>query len=148
MEGIISQSFGCIETKFARRAYPACNDGLGGFHNGLDVAAPLGTIVRAARDGKVIAIENSPYAYGNWVAIEHDNGLITAYPHMSDIIPVKIGDVLKRGDVVGYMDTTGFSTGSHLHFMVYAPNTFTTKPSKLAGILPVGVTLNPFDYLP
>lgn len=148
VEGIISQPFGCIETRFARRSYPACNNGLGGFHNGLDVAAPLGTVVRSARDGQVIAIENSPYAYGNWVAVLHDNGLVTAYPHMSDIIPVGVGDTVKRGDVVGYMDTTGFSTGSHLHFMVYAPNTFTTKPSKLAGILPVGVTLNPFDYLP
>ena len=63
-------------------------------------------------------------------------------------IAVSEDQQLSRGEVLGYMGSTGFSTGSHLHFVVYAPLTFTTKPSRIAGILPIGATLDPFDYLP
>ena len=100
-----------------------------------------------AKKGIVVASENSPYAYGKWIAIEHDNGLITMYAHLS-VKAVSVGQTIDGGEVVGYMGSTGYSTGSHLHFVVYAPQTFTTKPSKLAGILPIGATLNPFNYLP
>lgn len=141
-----SQSYGCIETAFARRNYPSCNNKKGGFHNGLDLAAKYGTPIRVAEDGKVIAIGNAPYAYGVWAAIEHPSGLVTAYTHMS-VRSVSVGQEVKRGDVVGNMGSTGLSTGSHIHFMVYAPKTFTTKQSKISGLLPIGATLNPSDYL-
>lgn len=145
-EGILTQLYGCVKTSWARRAYPPCDNGSGGFHNGLDIATAFGTPLVAAENGRVIAIENSPYAYGLWLAIEHSNGLVTLYTHMS-LSAASIGKEVKRGEVVGYMGSSGFSTGSHVHFMVYAPDTFTTKPSKIAGILPIGATLNPFDYL-
>lgn len=147
-EGILTQNYGCLHTSWAKRAYPSCDEGTGGFHNGIDIAAALGTPIVAADDGKVIAMAYAPYAYGYWVAIKHSNGLVTMYPHMSSIRPVALEQRVSRGDIVGYMDSTGFSTGSHLHFVVFAPNTFITKPSKLSGLLPIGATLNPFNYLP
>ena len=148
-EGLLTQEYGCLETKFARGAYPACNGGAGGFHNAIDIASGLGTPIVAARNGTVRAINNSPFAYGKWVAIEHDNGLVTVYTHLS-LRSVTAGQNIKRGELVGYMGKTGFTTGPHIHFMVYVPNTFSTKPSKYTygGILPIGLPLNPLDYLP
>ncbi|MDX1607990.1 MAG: peptidoglycan DD-metalloendopeptidase family protein [Candidatus Spechtbacterales bacterium] len=146
-EGILTQGYGCLHNSWARSSYPSCDGGAGGFHNGVDVAAGLGTPIRSADEGVVKAMESSPYAYGYWLAVEHPNGLVTTYTHMSSLRPVAVGQEVKRGQVVGYMDSTGFSTGPHLHFMVYAPGTFKTKPSSIAGILPIGATLNPFDYL-
>lgn len=146
VEGIISQKYGCVETSWARRNYPSCNNKKGGFHNGLDIAAQYGTPLRAAENGKVIAVGNAPYAYGVWATVEHDNGLVTAYTHMS-VRSVSVGQEVKSGDVVGNTGRTGLSTGYHIHFMVYAPKTFTTKPSAISGILPIGATLNPADYL-
>ena len=146
VQGRISQGYGCLETRWARRYYPDCNNGKGGFHNGLDIAASYGTPLRAADDGTVIAIGNAPYAYGTWAAVEHSNGLVTAYTHMS-IRSVSVGQQLRRGNVVGSMGSSGLSTGSHIHFMVYAPRTFTTKTSSISGVLPIGATLNPLDYL-
>ncbi|MFY9457464.1 MAG: peptidoglycan DD-metalloendopeptidase family protein, partial [Candidatus Spechtbacterales bacterium] len=140
-EGLLTQNYGC--TKFAKisAAYPTC------FHNGIDIAASYGTIVVAARGGRVIDLQNAPYAYGKWIAVEHDNGLVTLYAHLS-LQSVSVGREVNKGDVIGYMGSTGYSTGSHLHFTVYAPSTFSTKPSEIAGTLPIGATLNPFDYLP
>ena len=147
-EGLLTQGYGCIKTTFARKSYPLCDEGTGGFHNGVDVAASLGTPIRAAGDGVVRAMGSSPYAYGYWLAVEHSNGLVTAYTHMSSARPVSVGQTVSRGQQVGYMNTTGYSTGPHIHFMVYAPNTFTVKPSTISGTLPIGATLNPFNYLP
>ena len=147
-EGLITQGYGCIHTSFARASYPSCDDGKGGFHNGVDLAAKFGTPIKASREGIVVAVENSPYAYGNWVAIRHDNGLVTVYTHMSSFGLAGRGSAVEEGERVGFMDSTGYSTGSHVHFMVYAPDTFRTKPSSIAGILPIGATLNPFNYLP
>ena len=146
VSGSITQKYGCIETKFARRYYSDCNNGRGGFHNGLDVAASYGTPIAAAEDGKVIAIGNAPYAYGVWLAVEHNNGLVTVYTHMS-VRSIGVGQQVRRGDVVGKMGSTGLSTGSHIHFMVYAPKTFTTQPSSVSGTLPIGATLDPLDYI-
>ena len=147
-EGVITQGYGCIHNSWARGSYPSCDGGKGGFHNGVDIASGLGTPIRAAQDGVIKAVESSPYAYGYWVAVEHASGLVTAYTHMSSLRPVRTGQSVKQGQLVGYMDSTGYSTGPHTHFMVYAPGTFQTKPSTIAGILPIGATLNPFDYLP
>lgn len=140
-EGKLSQGYGCTQFAKTSKAYPTC------FHNGIDVAAPLGTPVKSARKGNVIAVQNAPYAYGKWIAIEHDNGLVTLYAHLS-LQSASVGQQVDWGEVIGYMGSTGYSTGSHLHFTVYAPNTFTTQASTISGILPIGATINPFDYLP
>ncbi|OGZ57222.1 MAG: hypothetical protein A3B96_02105 [Candidatus Spechtbacteria bacterium RIFCSPHIGHO2_02_FULL_43_15b] len=140
-EGTLTQGYGCTEFAKNSKYYPTC------FHNGIDIAAPYGTSIKAARDGKVLAVYNAPYAYGKWIAIEHDNSLVTLYAHLS-LQTVSAGKEVSRGDVIGYMGSTGISTGSHIHFTVYAPFTFNTKPSTISGTLPIGGTLNPFDYLP
>lgn len=150
--GTKTQLYGCLQTRHARAYYPDCDGGKGGFHNGLDIAAPFGTPLIAAEDGKVVAMGSAPNAYGSWLAIEHTNGLITAYSHMS-ARTVDVGQVVKRGEKIGNMGGipgtpgAGLSTGSHTHLMVYAPKTFTVKPSTISGTLPIGATLNPLDYL-
>lgn len=140
-EGLLTQGYGC--TKFAKTssAYPTC------FHNGIDIGARYGTIVVVAHAGRVVAVQNAPYAYGKWIAVEHDNGLTTMYAHLS-LQSVVVGQRVNGGEVIGYMGSTGYSTGSHLHFTVYTTNSFSTKPSKIAGTLPIGATINPFNYLP
>ena len=146
VKGTVTQPYGCRHTNFARRYYSDCDNGKGGFHNGYDIGAPYGTPLLAADDGRVIAVGNAPSAYGIWLAIEHPNGLVTAYTHMS-VRALNVGQEVKRGDLVGRMGSTGLSTGNHIHFMVYAPKTFTTKQSTISGTLPIGATLNPQDYL-
>lgn len=138
--GYISQGYGM--TSYAKSgAYG------GAPHNGVDIANSAGTIITAARDGKVVAVNNAPYAYGKWIAIDHENGLMTLYGHLS-LQSVSAGQRVKEGQKIGYMGSTGYSTGSHLHFGVYATNTFSVKQSKISGMLPVGGSVNPLDYLP
>lgn len=138
-EGVITQGYGSTSiTGFKNPVYS--------FHNGIDIAASTGTPIKSPYDGKVVASgTNGKYAYGNWIAIDHQNGLTTLYGHLS-AKKVAVGNVVKKGQVIGYMGSTGFSTGPHLHFTVYASNTFSTT-SKWYGLLPSGGSLNPMNYL-
>jgi murein DD-endopeptidase MepM/ murein hydrolase activator NlpD len=83
-------------------------------HAGVDLAASWGTPVRAARAGRV---ERSGWwgTYGNAVALDHGDGSETRYAHLSSLA-VGAGDVVRQGDVIGYVGSTGASTGPHLHF--------------------------------
>lgn len=88
----------------------------GSFHYGLDIAAGLGTPIRAAAAGRVI------YAgwyggFGNFVVIDHGGGLATTYGHQTQIV-VALGDQVAQGQLIGYVGSTGFSTGPHLDFEV------------------------------
>ena len=85
-------------------------------HSGLDIPAPAGTPVTAAMGGTV-AWANRSSSAGNWVGIDHGNGLVTVYMHMS-AFNCKAGDVVNVGDTIGYVGSTGQSTGNHLHFSV------------------------------
>jgi murein DD-endopeptidase MepM/ murein hydrolase activator NlpD len=85
-------------------------------HNGLDIAAPEGTDVRATADGTVIEAGEFFFS-GNMVYIDHGQGLISLYAHLSRI-DVKPGDVLRRGEILGAVGQTGRVTGAHLHFAV------------------------------
>jgi len=85
-------------------------------HTGIDLPAPKGTKIKAAADGTVITVGYNT-AYGNRVIISHGGGIQTLYAHMSKF-GCKVGDKVKAGDVIGYVGSTGYSTGNHLHFSV------------------------------
>jgi murein DD-endopeptidase MepM/ murein hydrolase activator NlpD len=90
-------------------------------HKGLDIAAPTGTGIYAAADGKVIAAGWNTGGYGYFVMIDHGDGFATLYAHMSRVI-AKNGTEIKRGELIGEIGTTGDSTGPHLHFEVREKN--------------------------
>jgi murein DD-endopeptidase MepM/ murein hydrolase activator NlpD len=90
--------------------------GRSALHTGLDFQAEPGTPILAAAGGVVVTQELHP-AYGNMVEIDHGNNLITRYAHASQVF-VKQGDVIKRGQKIAAVGTTGRSTGPHLHFEV------------------------------
>ncbi|MCR5591923.1 MAG: peptidoglycan DD-metalloendopeptidase family protein [Lachnospiraceae bacterium] len=86
------------------------------FHNGVDMAAPSGSPILAAYDGEVIAASYSP-TMGNYIMIDHGDGLITIYMHASSV-SVGSGTMVARGEQIGCVGSTGRSTGPHLHFSV------------------------------
>ena len=88
------------------------------FHAGIDIAAPLGTPVRAISGGQVVfAGQDSSGAVV--VQIEHLPNVISLYGHLQDPPAVKVGDVVVTGEVVGKVGLTGNTTGPHLHFAIY-----------------------------
>lgn len=143
---VFSQGYG--KTAFAKTSKFY---GTSGFHNGLDFAMPTGTSVLAAADGKVIATgNNGRYAYGRWMAIDHGNGIVTMYGHLSSVVKSK-GSSVKKGDTIAKSGNTGNSTGPHLHFTVFSAKSFEIVPSKSVKSvkdIPVGATVNPKNYLP
>ena len=92
-------------------------NGASDFHLGIDIPAPTGTPVVAAKDGKVIATGGQHWSYGNIVIIDHGNGVATAYAHNSRIL-VYDGQIVKRGQTIALAGNTGNSFGSHCHFEV------------------------------
>lgn len=98
-------------------------------HNGIDIAAPLGTPIYAPAGGTVTfaGIKNG---YGNYVSVDHGNGYVTTYAHMNEVY-VKEGDVLSKGAMIGAVGRTGRATGNHLHFEVLVNGSF----------------VNPMDYI-
>lgn len=94
----------------------------GGFHNGLDIAAPMYTPVRAVATGQVVTVGKPTLVYGDTatiVVIAHDRGFATLYAHLNDERPpiVRIGEQVAAGQVIAYIGSTGWSTGPHVHFM-------------------------------
>ncbi|TAN53064.1 MAG: M23 family metallopeptidase [Rhodospirillales bacterium] len=85
-----------------------------GSHKGVDLNAPMGTSVFAAMDGQVIAV-GKQRAYGNFVTIDHGNGVVTHYGHHR-INLVQVGDLVRRGQKIAEVGRTGNATGPHLHF--------------------------------
>jgi murein DD-endopeptidase MepM/ murein hydrolase activator NlpD len=153
---IITQYFG--NTPFST-ANPQIYNGKG--HTGIDFGVPPGTPVKAARGGVVLGSGNTDAtcpgaSFGKWVFIKHDNGLSTLYAHLASF-SVSKGDSVATGQVIGYSDTTGYATGPHLHFGVYASSgsevaSFPSSSCKgKIYTMPVGdvsAYLNPLSYLP
>jgi murein DD-endopeptidase MepM/ murein hydrolase activator NlpD len=110
-ETFVYPLMGRLSSAFGRR-----NISVGGnrYHAGIDIAAPHGSLIRAARDGVVVKA-GWIGAYGYAVFLEHGDGSQTRYAHMSQI-EVSLGEALRQGDTVGLVGSTGASTGPHLHF--------------------------------
>ena len=87
-------------------------------HLGIDYARPTGYPVKSAANGKII-FKGSLTGYGNVLKIQHPDGYMTLYAHLSRFGSVSVGQMVKQGQVVAYVGSTGMSTGPHLHFGMY-----------------------------
>ena len=118
---------GWITSGFGNRLDPYTGQRI--FHRGLDIATEPGTPIVTPADGEVIfAAMNG--AFGKFIAIDHGYGVITRYGHLRSM-KAKVGDVVKRGDVIGTLGNTGRSTGPHLHYEVEVD----------------GIPVNPLEYI-
>ena len=119
----LSGSYNVLSSLFGPRLHPVTHKP--GNHSGIDIPAPAGTKIYAAKSGVVIHAAKgtgSSWSYGNYVIVSHSDGTSTLYAHMEKR-NVSKGQVVKQGDVVGYVGTTGRSTGNHLHFEVRVGST-------------------------
>ena len=103
-----------INSKYGMRTHPIT--GVYKLHTGVDIGAPMGANFIAANDGIVTKAEYNS-AYGNMVIIDHGGGVSTLYAHGSEIL-VQVGQIVKRGDTILKVGSTGYSTGPHAHFEV------------------------------
>ncbi len=125
-----------VSSGYGMRFHPVL--GYSKMHKGVDFAAPTGTPIYASGDGKIVRAGRFS-SYGNYVRIHHSANLDTAYAHMSRIAPgVKPGSSVRQGQIIGYVGTTGRSTGPHLHYEVMV----NSKQVNPRGInLPIGQAL-------
>ena len=150
----VTQYFG--NTSFATQNPQAYN---GRGHNGIDLRATPGTPIRAALSGTIEGTGNTdavcPNAsYGKWILVRHNNGLSTLYAHLSNIAVSK-GNSVSTGNIIGYSGNTGYSTGPHLHFAVFASqgvrvSELKSRVCRGTYILPLAdlkAYLNPLSYL-
>lgn len=158
----------CVTQYFGNTAFAAAGAYNGSGHNGIDIGIPTGTPVQSALAGTVLGTGNTDlahdargnqcYSFGKWVMIKHANGLSTLYAHLSSI-SVSTGQTVATGQVLGYSGMTGYATGPHLHFGVYATagvqiltlNQFKGATTACANatmpVAPLNGYLNPISYL-
>lgn len=106
-----------ISSRFGLRRHPVL--GFTRLHAGIDFAAPTGTPVLAAGDGRIVEAGVNG-GYGRWVKVSHDNGLATGYAHLSRIASgVRRSARIRQGQVIGFVGSSGLSTGPHLHFELH-----------------------------
>ena len=119
-----------LSSGFGMRRHPIL--GYSRMHRGTDFAAPTGTPIMAAGDG-TIARAGPFSSYGNYIRVRHANGYETAYAHLSRFARgVRAGSRVRQGQIIGYVGTTGRSTGPHLHYEVMR-NGAQINPSQLAA---------------
>ncbi|CAN5771796.1 M23 family metallopeptidase [soil metagenome] len=165
--GALGNNF-CVTQYFGNTAFAASGAYNGSGHNGIDIGMPIGTPVQAALAGTVLGTGNTDlshsssgamcYSFGKWVAVKHANGLATVYAHLSQI-SVSTGQSVTTGQLLGYSGMTGYATGPHLHFGVYASagiqimtlNQFKGASTPCANasmpVAPLNAYLNPISYL-
>lgn len=164
----------CVTQYFGNTPFATANSSIynGMGHDGIDIGMPIGTPVQAALSGTVLGTGNtdayrSPttgaqcYSFGKWVMVKHANGLATLYAHLSQI-SVSSGQTVTTGQTVGYSGMTGYATGPHLHFGVYASagvkimdlgsfrgsgGTPCTDGGAILPVAPANAYLNPLSYL-
>lgn len=122
VQGEITSDYGWRKSPFERKKTS--------FHDGIDIANRAGTPILAAGDGKV-TFAGWQAAYGKMILIDHGSGFVTRYGHNSAML-VKVGDVVKKGQIIAKMGSTGRSTGSHVHFSIFKS----------------GISQDPLIYLP
>ncbi|WP_293393631.1 M23 family metallopeptidase [Nevskia sp.] len=107
-----------VSSSYGLRMHPLAQREL--FHQGIDYASPLGTPIRAAQEGQIKEMQGRK-GFGFVARISHSHGVETVYGHMLKFMPsLKKGSVVRRGDIIGFVGSTGRSTGPHLHFEVLA----------------------------
>jgi len=106
---------GWISSYYGRRSDPFT--GKPAFHHGIDFAGKEGADILAVAGG-IVTWTGSKSGYGNLVEISHEDGYVTRYGHNRDVL-VKPGDVVRKGEVIAHMGSSGRSTGTHVHFEVY-----------------------------
>lgn len=116
-----------VTSAYGWRTHPIT--GKQSFHNGVDLAAGSGTAIYAVRSGTVTTATYSS-VYGYYVTVNHGDGYSSLYAHMTDYV-VSNGQYVEKGQLLGYVGSTGWSTGPHLHFTIYYN----------------GSTVNPMDYI-
>ena len=126
-----------MSSGFSNRIHPI--SGKWKAHKGIDYAAPTGTPIRAAGDGTV-DFAGMGNGYGNMVVLKHWNNYSTAYAHMSRIgTGMRKGAKVSQGQVIGYVGSTGWSTGAHLHYEFRVANV-ARDPSALKGLTQAPLT--------
>ena len=112
---IVPCSYVCVSSAYGPRTPP--KKGASSWHHGVDLAGPQGTPIYASRGGTVTAATYGS-ASGYYVSINHGDGYSSSYLHMTHYV-VKSGQQVSQGQLIGYMGSTGVSTGPHLHFSIY-----------------------------
>jgi murein DD-endopeptidase MepM/ murein hydrolase activator NlpD len=123
---------GVLTSGYGRRISPI--DGHDRMHEGVDLAAPSGTEVLAAREGTVSAVGEDP-SLGLIVIVDHEGGLRTVYGHLSRIFVV-LNETVRSGTILGAVGSTGLSTGPHLHFEIRLSGKARDPSSYLPGLKP------------
>lgn len=163
-KGALGNAF-CITQYFGNTPFSTANPQVynGSGHNAIDIGVPTGTPVQSALAGTVLATGNTDlapgcYSFGKWVMVNHANGLSTLYAHLSSI-NVSKGQSVGTGEVLGYSGMTGYATGPHLHFGVYATagvqittlaaarNATSPCANTSLPVAPKNAYLNPMSYL-
>ncbi|MEK7098943.1 MAG: peptidoglycan DD-metalloendopeptidase family protein [Patescibacteria group bacterium] len=149
----------CMTQYFGYTAFAAAGGYNGSGHNGIDFRADVGTAVFSAEEGVVAAVGDTDIgcrraSYGKWILARHPNNLTTLYAHLSSI-GVSAGDTVERGSRIGSSGMSGYATGPHLHFSVFATQGVRVENirSRVCGttmtvpISAINAYLNPLDYL-
>lgn len=125
---LVPCSYVKVSSPFGNREQPTA--GASTYHQGIDLSAPEGTPIYASRTG-IITVKSTSKSAGNYITINHGDGYSSVYMHMSRFASVSVGQAVSAGQVIGYVGSTGISTGNHLHF----------------GIMYNGSYVNPANYV-